>query len=739
MSPPAVDVTLTSSFLAGARVVAVTIVEGISTLTRAEVETASEEHLDLAAALRSDVGLALTLGGAPARSFALRLGGARFLGIVNGLFRYRLELHPRLWFLRHTLDTRKFRDRTAQEIVSSVLSGANEPLEWRITASVPKRNYCVQYRESNLAFVSRLLEREGIYFTFTESDVLELGDRSATADFVAGERHFELLDAEGALTHGKLGIHAFEKTAAVAPGRATVNDFDWKRPALDLVSSAAAGEDSELETYDYPAGFRDPERGAFLARILLEAHRVPSRTALGRSNVAAFAPLRRFIFGERAGDELAGEYLLIEVEHRALSLPREEAGYSYENQFRAIPAQVPFRPAWKTPRPTVKGFHTAIVRGPAGAEIHTDQHGRFRAQMHWDREAEGTDADSRWLRLMQEPSTSMALARVGWEMNVAYIDGDPDRPIGVGRNINGVMPPAYALPAHQTEMTVRTPTSPASGGFHELRLDDRAGAQSFSLRAERDFIGVVKRDRTERVGHDEVRAISGSHVHGVERDQTVRIGGDSATVCGGEERLAVRGDRSVAVGGSETIEVSASSEAAVLGDDSEIVGGARITLAGLGGDGAIRRRTAEDLSRTAGGAFVTVAQGNARTLVQRDLSEAIAGADLVLAKGGSIAQTTGGARRLTVAGSLFRTSGEDMGISAQHSRVEVAGAASLRSEERVELRGHSIVLEARAGLRLTAPGLSIELTPGSVALAGDVALEAGVKVTTTGGPDNITG
>src|SRR5262249_7904827 len=129
--------------------------------------------------------------------------------------------------------------------------------------------------------------------------------------------------------------------------------------------------------------------------------------------------------------------------------------------------------------------------------------GRFRAQFHWDREAVGTDADSRWLRIVQESASSMFLARVGWEMNVGYIDGDPDRPIGLARNINGVMRPTYAQPAKKNVMTIKTRTSPATGGYNEIRLDDTAGAMAFDVRAERDLIGAIRHDRSETIGVNE--------------------------------------------------------------------------------------------------------------------------------------------------------------------------------------------------------------------------------------------
>lgn len=744
MNVPNVDIALKLPIAEQYDVVAARIVEGISELSYAEVEISTPNHLALSGALLADAALEICIEGAPARRWTFRLGGACFLGIAEGMNRYKLDLHPRLWFLRHTKNTRKFRNLTAQEIVASVLSEAGVSFKWNLTRTPLKRKYCVQYRESNLAFVLRLLEFEGIYYTFTSDDVIELGDRSSSADFVAGERHFELIDAAGALDRERLGIHAWRRTARVASGKATVNDFNWKKPRLNLLTSAEAEADVELETYHFPTGFRDPKGGEHLARVRLEAQRVEARVVSGKSNVPSFTPLRKLSFGAQSGAGFAGEYLLIAVEHRAHTMRYETvlsvaaAGRAYENELRAIPSNVPFRPSWRTPRPTVEGCHTAMVRGPAGAEIHTDKYGRFRAQFHWDREARSTDEDSRWLRLLQETATSMVLARVGWEISVAYIDGDPDRPVGIARNINGVMTPAYGLPANKSVMTIKTPTSPKNSGHNEIRLDDKAGAQSFYIRAERDFIGVVKRDRVERIGANQTHFVGVHMNHTVTRDQSLSIGANSTTVIAGDQRVTVSGDRSITVGGDESIHAGATVATSVLANDSEVVGSTRTTLAGLTQPGSINRRTEVNLLRTVGGAFLTLARENAQTLIQQNYLHAVGGVELTVTKKGNISQIVSGEKNLTVGGALIRSSGEDMGIGAETSKVTVAGAAQLTSAKRVEYRGNSIELEALSGMKIAAPGLEITLTPSSVTLKGNVLLDAGEKVATTGGPNEVT-
>lgn len=725
------------------RIVAARVTEGISKLSLIEIELASHDGIDFAGAVGQDAVLSILLDGVPSRSWTTRLGSARFAGIEEGAMRYKLDLHPRLWFLRHTKNTRKFRNMSAKDIVSQVLSEGQVPFAWKTTRTPPVRKYCVQYRESNLAFVLRLLEFEGIYYSFTSDDILELGDKSQSADFVDGAPHYELLDAAGSLDRDELGVHEWRRRARVASGKASVNDFNWKKPRLNLLTSKAAGLDAELETYDYPTGFRSPAHGEYLAQIRLEAQRVPARTTSGKGNVASFAPLRKMSFGDIGGAGFNGEFLLIEVQHlfhnavyqSALTLPM---GRIYENSFSAIPSDVPFRPAWETPRPTIEGSHTAMVRGPAGAEIHTDKYGRFRAQFHWDREAKGTDEDSRWVRPLQESATSMVLARVGWEMSISYIDGDADRPVGIARNINGVMVPTYGQPAQKSVMTIKTPTSPKNGGYNELRLDDNAGSQSFFVRAERDFIGVVKHDKTERIGNNETHFVSVHMNRAIEHDQQVAIGANSKTSVGNDYRLEVKGDRSISVGGNETLEVGATAAASIFGNDQETVGSVRLTQAGLTTEGSINRRTEKTISRTVGGAFIAITNENVQTQIQKNYLEMVGGVKLTMTKNGSISQVVSGEKKLMVGGAILRQSGEDMGAGAEKTQVNVAGVATLTSAERVEYRGKVVRLEALSSLSFKGPGLEFTLTPGKTTLKGIVLLQPGDKLVTTGGPDNIT-
>lgn len=722
------------------------VAEGISELTHARVEIASPVDLDLDELMNQEAALSITLDGAAARRWTLRAGSASFLGPTHGSLRYELNLHPRLWLLRFATTTRKFRNMSAEQVVTSVLAEHEVPHEWRLTRPTAVRKYCAQYRETSLDFVLRLLEFEGIYYSFSDDDVLVLADRSSASPPVEGQSHFDLIDAAGALSRGELGVHAFKKGARVASGAATVNDFNWKKPKTPLLESAAAERDAELEVYDYPTGYRRPDQGEVLARLRLEALRVPASFVEARGNVPAFAPARLFTFGAYPNPRFAGEYLITRVEHHlnkhshlesASGALEAQPGTTYENRLRAIPSAVPFRPPLVTERPTVEGCHTAMVRGPVGEEIHTDRHGRFRAQFHWDREAVGTDDDSRWLRLLQETATSMTLARVGWEMSVAYIDGDPDRPVGVSRHINGVMTPTYGQPANKSRMTIKTPTSPATGGYNELRLEDLAGSMHFDWRAEKDWVGDVEHDRTEAVGNDEIHQVGASWSHAVEHDQELSVGGNHEVKASGSNPLTVSKDRQKTVSGNETVEVGEVLNASTEGSETESVGGDRKTKAGSD-SGAITRVAEHDLKRTVGGSALTTGVGDIQVLVGDTYKEAVSGSKMTVAREGNITQTVNGKLKLQVSGATMRMSTKDMGISAKNTKVEIAAAARLESSERVSIQSDHIVLEADASLTLRSGSLEIAMTPGSTALKGQIRIESGSNLMVTGNPDNIT-
>jgi type VI secretion system secreted protein VgrG len=620
--------------------------ERISGRTTAVVDVSSAEHVDFEPWLGGEpIRLALE-GDAGGRAWSLRLGEARYAGRKTGAPEYQLTFHDVLWPLGLGLSTRKFRNASAEQIVCRVLDQHGVRHELRLAHETPVRKYTAQYREDDLGFVERLLESEGIYYVLRSDGGVILADTSSSSPRLPGPP-LELVEGADALEHGTPSVVELRRGRRVLPGRVTVADYNWKNPELDLRQSAFGDRDAGLEDYHYPAGFRRPEQGARLARLRLEALRARARFLEGAATILALSPALAFAMGGAAGRAFAGEYLVERVRHEA-RMAGDAAGVralSYRNRFTALPLDAPFRPALARARPTVSGVHTAIVRGPAGEEIHTDAHGRFRAEFHWDREASGTDDDSRWLRLLQETSTSMAVARTGWEMYVGYVDGDPDRPIGLARAMNAVAQPSHELPAHKNRMAVRTPSSPATGGYSELSMDDSAGAQSMQLRAERNLDVAVKNDKTERIGHDDTHVVGDDRARRVLGNATLTVARGSTVTVGGNEKLLVQGSRGKTVAGDETIGAGATHRIAVAGDDRERVGSVRLTLAG-----GIRKPDFRALARSAGRGLLAAAApgavGAADALqslrrqadtLRSTLSQSPLSAPLAAARGGAVA------------------------------------------------------------------------------------------------------
>jgi type VI secretion system secreted protein VgrG len=554
------------------------VTEGMSQRTTAVLEVASSELVDLGALL--DENVVLTLVGREERRWSLMITEGAFLHELGGRWRYELVLRDALWSQTLTRDTRKFRGMSVREIVAHCLDQARVAHRFHLVQELGPRQYRVQYRESNLLFIERLLELEGIYYFFEDDGVLVLADDSTTAPTLELEEPLSLLESGDALTRGADGLHELMRRAQLRPGSITVSDYNWKNPGLPLRAEAVGDRDGDLPQYRIWAGFREPEEGARIARLRLEAERALARVVEGRSNVPGFKPAHRFPLAE-VGGLSAGAYTLVEVEHEFAAGGFDDvADATYENRFTAIPEATPFRPPVVTPRPQVNGTHTAMVRGPVGEDIYTDEHGRFRVQMHWDQQALGNDEDSRWLRLLQEPTTSQALARTSWEMFVTYVDGDPERPFGLGRAMNALAAPSYALPGAKTRMTVKTPSTPASGGYSELSMDDAAEQQIVAFRAEKDLDIVVKNDRREIIRNNVTHTVGESFDHTVMGSQTVAVRHDAHATFGNEHMLEVAAHRSVKVGANESVTITDGQSIRVSQTDQETVGSLRMTTSG---------------------------------------------------------------------------------------------------------------------------------------------------------------
>lgn len=533
---------------------------------------------------------------------------SRFLqgGRDTRLVEYKAELRPWLWLLTRRSNCRIFQNKTVPQIVEQVFrdSGCSD-FEFKLDGTYDPRIYCVQYRETDFDFVSRLLEEVGIfYFVRHEADrhVVVLADSPAALPDCPGQAEVDYQGDVGQA--GRDLVTAWESTQELHTGRVTLKDYNFEDPGNPLLVSRATGDkigdNQRHEAYDYhPEKYPASGKGEPIARLRMQEGEAGGVRNQGQSTCRAFAAGHAFTLQKHFRDGLNGKrYLLLAVEHRLNqpSMFRSGTGTAttYENTFVCMPADVPFRPARVTPKPFVRGPQTAVVVGPAGEEIHVDKYGRIKVQFHWDREGKKDDQSSCWIRVSQawagKQWGALVHPRIGDEVVVECLEGDPDKPIVTGCVYNAQQMPPYDLPANKTQSGLKSRSSPggSASNFNELRFEDKKGQEEVFFQAEKDKRVNVKHnrsetvgndesisighDRSETVGHDETISIGNDRTETVAKNETITIGVDRTETVGANETIAIGANRTETVGANETITISANKTVSVAANHTESVG-----------------------------------------------------------------------------------------------------------------------------------------------------------------------
>jgi len=466
------------------------------------------------------------------------------------LTRYRLTLVPQLAYLAHRTNQRIFQHLTVPQIIAQVLE------EHGIQADAyrfglgpviyPPREYCVQYDETDLHLIQRLCEEEGIHYHFqhgASAHVLVFGDDQTVFPGLAATAYQQ----DSGLVADQPVIKRFGLRLETRTSRVTRRDYDFEKPRLTMEAAFHSDFQPDLEDYDYPGRFTERARGKHLSQRALERHRHDYELAEGESDQPRLVSGHFLPLTEHPRSDWNQLWLLTQVLHEGKQ-PQvlEEAVTShvdsgdgfvqgYRNRFSATPWAIPFRPALCHPKPKVLGSQTAVVTGPAGEEIHCDEYGRVKVQFHWDRHGQADDKTSCWLRVSSswagDRYGGIAIPRVGMEVLVTFLEGDPDQPLVTGCLYHKEHQVPYDLPANKTRTVFKTLSSPGGGGYNELRIEDRKGAEQIYLHAQRDWDENIEHDQKIRVGH--------------ERHDTVEA--NSYSEFRAEEHLAVAGDRKVEV------------------------------------------------------------------------------------------------------------------------------------------------------------------------------------------------
>jgi len=465
---------------------------------------------------------------------------------------YTALLVPWFWLFTRSTNSRIFQDLSVPEIVEQVF-GERGLVDYQLNlhGTYEKRMYCVQYRETDFNFISRILEEEGIFYFFTHEQgkhTMVLADLASEHASCPGQEHARCRISS---SREEDLITSLEKTQEIRIGKYTTSDYNYLTPSTNLevqVDSSVPLGPGEREVYDFPGEFKSRSRGEHLAGVRIEGEEAKITTIKGSSTCRAFAGGYKFELRGHYREEMNdSEYLLISVNHMAhqnfgVSGAEAQRDVLYSNSFICIPYETVYRPPMDTPKPVMWGSQTAFVVGPEGEEIYTDEYGRVKVQFHWDREGENNENSSCWMRVSQSMAGNrwgaLFLPRIGHEVVVDFIEGDPDRPIITGQVYHSNNMPPYALPDEKTKSTFKSMSSPDGGGFNEIRFEDKKGEEQLFMHAEYNQDIRSKNDLLEWVGND-------SHLI-VVRDQLEKTQGD--------KHLAVSGDHNEKVDGTVSLE-----------------------------------------------------------------------------------------------------------------------------------------------------------------------------------------
>ncbi|AMJ70385.1 type IV secretion protein Rhs [Enterobacter cloacae] len=500
---------------------------------------------------------------------------------------YQLTVEPDLWPMKRDRNLRIFQGQTVPQIVKTLLGEHQVNVEDKLTGSYRVWDYCVQYQESSLDFISRLMELEGIAYHFShEADkhTLVLTDAATQHQPLSGYEVIPYHQTPSGGSTDEEGISQWALEDSVTPGIYSLDDYDFRKPNAWLFQAQqnpASPKPGSIDVYDWPGRFVDKGHGEFYARIRQERWQVEHQQIQATATAAGIAPGHTFTLTNAPFFSDNGEYLVT-----AAGYHFEENRYAsgegetiHRTDFTVIPSAVVYRPAQATAWPRTYGPQTAKVVGPKGESIWTDKYGRVKVKFHWDRLAKGDDTSSCWVRVSSawagQGYGGVQIPRVGDEVVVDFINGDPDRPIITGRVYNDASMPPWALPAAATQMGFMSRSKGGSvDNANALRFEDKAGAEQVWIQAERNMDTSVKNDETHSVGGARSHYVKKNELHRVEANQTQAVKGGTEILTGKgkldaavEQYVIASGTKLRLVSGESAIELNANGKINLIGKE----------------------------------------------------------------------------------------------------------------------------------------------------------------------------
>jgi type VI secretion system secreted protein VgrG len=460
------------------------------------------------------------------------------VGDTQELTAYEAVIVPWFWQLRLVEDCRIFQNQSIPDIVDTILGELQlGKHETDLSGTYEALDYCVQYGESSFDFIARLLEDAGIQYFFRHDpdepeDVLVISDRQEK-DY---KGHVKALRfAANWAEQDESVVFALARRQRMRTGRVLMRDFDFTKPTQNLEAGVdtmlTVGAQKSFQSFRYPGGYLERHAGDDRAKLAMEIEEAAHEVLDGASTLLEIRPGVAFQLDDAPSEMLEPAWRTVRSHHRGENNFDDDSDASYyRNDFTVMPLALPYRPPRTTRRPRMRGPQTAIVTGPAGEEIYTDKHGRVKVQFFWDRLGKGDDKSSCWVRVAQAWAGrgwgTFFLPRIGMEVIVDFLDGDPDHPLITGCVYNGDNAPPYALPGEMTKSTIKSWSSKGGDGFNELRFEDKKGEEQFFLHAERNQDNRVKNDSLEWIGKDRHLIVEGDQLEKVTGDKHLTITGD---------------------------------------------------------------------------------------------------------------------------------------------------------------------------------------------------------------------
>lgn len=666
-------------------------------------------------------------------------------GVSEGRFaRYYVTIHPWLWFLTRTSDCKIFQNKTVPDIIKEVLQEYGfSDITNRLKASYRSWDYCVQYRETDFNFISRLMEQEGIYYYFIHEKgkhTLYLADDMASHDKMSGCYDIPYYPPDEAVVREDECISSWNITKELQTGRYCLSEYDFEHPKADLKTDstiARTHDRADFEIYDYPGEYVKSSEGDDCVKIRIEELQSQYERMRGNGNVRGLICGGLFKLNLFPRSDQNREYLVTSITHHVriddFDATNGDTSSHYSNSFTVIDSSTPHRAARLTPKPFVQGPQTAVVVGPSGEEIYTDKYGRVKVQFHWDRLGKKNENSSCWVRVSHPWAGKnwgmIAIPRMGQEVIVDFLEGDPDQPIITGRVYNAEQMPPYALPANMTQTGILTRSSKggSAANANELRFEDKKGSEQVYLHAEKNQDIEVENDETHWVGHDRKKTI--------DNDETTLVKHDRTETVNNNETITIGVDRTEKVGNNETITIGVNRTETVGSNESITIGSNRTKTVGASETAsvALQRTHLVGVNETIGvggaqeigiGAFQAVAIGAYQTINVGAYQSTNVGANQSNNIGANQSTDVGANQSESVGGNASKSVKGNDSLAVDGNR-----SANIKGDDAVKI-GKNLVIDAGDSITIKTGDASISMKKnGTIVIKGkDITVNGSGKI-----------